>query len=143
MPHREPVTQNRRLPRTRHLLPGNKNLAHVRKAPVHERASIALGDMFGPEVREITYCLAEGVKRGTIDGGVAKLILARVLPSSRPVQLDFPQLRTPADLIEAEERVTDALNKGLISPDEALKLQKRAKSSFRNRRVAKATMGDE
>ena len=30
---------------------------------------------------EVTYCLAEGVKRGTIDGGVAKLILARVLPS--------------------------------------------------------------
>ena len=92
MPHRisvlppsEPATQYRCSPRTRYLLPGNRNLARIRKAPLHERASIALGGMFGPEVREIFYCLAEGVKRGTIDGSVAKLILARVLPASRPV----------------------------------------------------------
>ena len=86
---------------------------------------------------------AEDVKRGTINGGVAKLILARVLPSSRPVQIDLPQMRTPADLIEAEERITQALNQGLISPSEALQLQAWAKGSFRSRRVAKATMGDE
>ena len=82
--------------RTRHLLPGNRNLARIRKAPLHERASVALGGMFGPEVREVTYCLAEGVKRGTIDGSVAKLILARVLPSSRPVQIDLPRIVTGA-----------------------------------------------
>ena len=51
--------------------------------------------MFGPEVRELTYCVAEGVKRGTIDGGMAKLILARVLPSSRPVQIDLPEMTGP------------------------------------------------
>ena len=46
--------------------------------------------------RELTYCLAEGVKRGTIDGGVAKVILARVLPSSRPVQIHLPRIVTGA-----------------------------------------------
>ena len=75
--------------------------------------------MFGAEVREIFYCLAEGVKRGTIDGGVAKLILARVLPSSRPVQLNLPVIRTALDLIEAEEKIAGGINDGKISPAEA------------------------
>ena len=35
-------------------------LARIRRAPLHERASVALGGMFGAEVREIVYCLAEG-----------------------------------------------------------------------------------
>ena len=35
-------------------------LARIRKAPLHERSSVALGDMFGAAVRELTYCLAEG-----------------------------------------------------------------------------------
>ena len=51
-------------------------------------------------------------------------------------------MRTPADLIEAEERITQALNQGLISPDEALTLPEWARSSFRSRRVARATMGE-
>jgi hypothetical protein len=72
LPAHEPATQNRRSPRTRYLLPGNRNLARIRKAPLHERASVALGGLFGPAVRELTYCLAEGVKRGTIDSGVAR-----------------------------------------------------------------------
>ena len=38
--------------------------ARIRKAPLHERASIALGGMFGPA--------EEGGKRGTIDGGVGQ-----------------------------------------------------------------------
>ena len=108
----EAATPNRRSSRTRYLLPGNRNLARIRKAPLHERASVALGGMFGPAVREIFYCLAEGVKRGTIDGGVAKLILARVLPSSRPVQLDLPAIAQPANLIEAEEQIAAGLNEG-------------------------------
>jgi hypothetical protein len=119
LPPSDPATQNRRSPRTRYLRPGNSNLARIRKAPLHERASVALGGMFGPAVRELTYCLAEGVKRGTIDGGVAKLILARVLPSSRPVQIDLPHIATGADLIEAENKIAEALNDGRISPQEA------------------------
>ena len=47
--------------------------------------------------RWLPQVAAEGVKRGTIDGGVAKLILARVLPSSRPVQIDLPLIGTGAD----------------------------------------------
>ena len=113
----------------------------MRKAPLHERASNALGGMFGPHVRELTYCLAEGVKRGTIDGGVAKVILARVLPSSRPVQLDLPVIRTALDLIEAEEKIAAGINDGKISPAEALQLQQWAKTAYRSRKIADASMG--
>jgi hypothetical protein len=73
---------------------------------------------------------------------VAKLILARVLPSSRPVQIDLPRIVTGAQLIEAEDKITQALNEGRISPQEARTLQDWAKTSFRNRRVARATMGE-
>ena len=97
--------------------------------------------MFGPGVREIAYSLVEGVKRGTIDASVAKLILGRVLPASRPVQLDLPQITGGAALIEAEDKIVHALNEGRISPQEARALQDWAKTSFRNRRVARAAMG--
>jgi hypothetical protein len=65
-----------------------------------------------------------------------------VLPNSRPVQIDLPHIATGADLIEAENKIAEALNDGRISPQEARTLQDWAKTSFRNRRVAKATIGE-
>ena len=127
----------------KNLRPGNKNLARIRSAPLHERAAAGLGLQYGATIGEIAHCVLTGIKHGTIELTVGRLLLNKVLPTARPVQLDFPQIRTAADLIEAEERITQALNQALISPDEALKLQAWAKTSFRNRRVAKATMGDE
>ena len=49
---------------------------------------------------------------------------------------------TGADLIEAENKIVQALNEGRISPQEARTLQDWAKNSFRTRRVAKAAMGE-
>ena len=49
---------------------------------------------------------------------------------------------TGAALIEAENKIAQALNDGRISPQEARALQDWAKTSFRSRRVAKATMGE-
>ena len=43
---------------------------------------MALGGMFGPEIREVAYCVAESVMRGTITPTIGKLILERVLPAS-------------------------------------------------------------
>ena len=95
---------------------------------------MALGGMFAIEVREIAYCVAEGIKRGTMNASVGKLVLERVLPSSRPVQLDLPQIDSGEALIEAEAKITTAMNAGMISPAEARTLQARAKTSWRSRR---------
>lgn len=129
-------------PASRHLLRGNPPSPRTRRPPLHERMSIALGGMFGPEVREVAYCVGEGVRRRTMSPTIGKMILERVLPAARPVQLDLPRVTSGADLIEAEDRITQALNAGLISPQEARTLQAWARASFRSRRVAKATMGD-
>ena len=50
-------------------------------------------------------------------------------------------MRAPGDLIEAENMIVQALNDGRISPHEARTLQSWAKTSFRYRKVAMATMG--
>ena len=97
--------------------------------------------MFGPEVREVAYCVAEGTKRGTISASVGKLILERVLPSSRPVRLDLPEILGPAELLDAEQKIARAMNEGRISPAEALQLQAWAKSAYRSRKIADAAMG--
>ena len=48
-----------------------------------------------------------------------KLILERVLPSSRPVRLDLPEILGPAELLDAEQKIARAMNEGRISPAEA------------------------
>ena len=138
----ESATQNRRSPHTRHLLPGNKDLARIRSAPLHERAAAGLGLQYGATIGEITHCILTGIKHGTIDITVGRLILNKILPAARPVQLDLPEIKGPADLIEAEARIAAALNQGLISPGEALKLQQWAKSAYRSSRIADAAMGE-
>ena len=135
----DPATPKARTPRTKHLRPGNPNLSRIRKSPLQDRASIALGGMFGPDVREVAYCLLEGTKRGTINASMGKLVLERVLPSSRPIQLNLPQIDSGAALIEAEAKITAALNAGTICPGEARTLQVWAKHSWRSRRIGKAS----
>ena len=93
--------------------------------------------MFGPTVREVVYCVGLAQQRGQYPPGVAKLILERVLPPSRPIMLDLPQIDSGAALIQAETKITDALNAGAISPAEARTLQDWAKHSWRARQVAK------
>ena len=127
--------------RTNNLRPGNRNLARIRKAPVLERASVALGGIFGPEIREVAYCVSVGVQRGTITPTIGKLILERVLPSSRPVPLDLPEILGPAELLDAEQKIARAMNEGRISPAEALQLQAWAKTAYRSRKIADAAMG--
>ena len=48
---------------------------------------------------------------------------------------------TDAELIEAEDKIAQALNEGRITPQEARTLQDWAKNSYRTHRVAKAVMG--
>jgi hypothetical protein len=96
--------------------------------------------MSGRQLREVAYCLAEGVRRGTMGAGGGKLILERVRPSSRPVRLDLPVAMGPPELIETEERIAAALNAATITPPEARTLQAWAKSAYRNPNMALAAM---
>jgi hypothetical protein len=126
--------------RTSHLKRGSQ--PGERWAALHERASIALGGMFGADVREVAYCVTEGVKRKTISVPIARMILERSLPSSRPVQIDLPVITGPQDVIEAEEKIMRAVNEARISPQEARTLQALVKSAYRSRRVANVDMGE-
>jgi hypothetical protein len=47
----------------------------------------------------------------------------------------------PQDVIEAEEKIPDAMNTGAISPAEARSLQAWAKAAYRARLIAKVDMG--
>lgn len=122
--------------------PVANRLVFTKRVPhMHERASLALGGMFGPTVREVVYCVGNAMQRGHYPVPIAKLILERVLPASRPIQLDLPQVDSGAALIEAEQKITAALNTGFISPAEARTLQEWAKQSWRSRRVAAVSAG--
>ena len=76
---------------------------------------------------EIAQDAAVGLLRTVIEaaqGGdlsAAKLVLDRVWPAakSRPVCVNLPQIRTAADLVEAQAVITEALAAGAITPDEA------------------------
>ena len=102
---------------------------------------MALGGIFGSEIREVAYCVAEGVRRGSMSPTIGKLILERVLPASRPVMLDLPRLVDANALIEADDKILAAINEGKISPGEARQLQAIVKTLYRNRKVAKAEGG--
>ena len=47
----------------------------------------------------------------------------------------------PSGLLDAEQKITRAMNQGLISPAEALQLQTWAKTAYRSRKIADAAMG--
>ena len=70
----------------------------------------------------------------------AKLILERVLPSSRPVQIELPEVVGSAELLEAEQRIARAIDEGRIA-QEARTMRAWAKTAYRSRRVARADMG--
>ena len=86
--------------------PGQQESARIRSAPLHERAAAGLGLQYGATIGEITHAVLTGMKlKNDRQKPVGRLILNKILPAARPVQLDFPQIRTAADLIEAEERI--------------------------------------
>lgn len=107
----------------------------------HKRIGLALGAMFGEHTKEVAHCVGAGVRSGVIPPGMATKLLDAVLPSQRPVMLDLPEIVGPAELLEAERKISRALNAGQISPDEMLKLQKGVRHAWRSRRLAMAEMG--
>ena len=113
-----------RTSRTRHLLPGNPDLSRSRRPPIPARLGIATAAILGPELGELVYAVMEGIRRGTIQAQPGRLLLERLLPESRPVRLDLPQIRSSHDRAVAEGKIMAALNAGQINPTEAHALQR-------------------
>jgi hypothetical protein len=130
-----------RNPRTRYLRPGDPDLNRHRSPPIPARIGAATAAVLGPELGELVYAVMEAIKRGSVQSQPGRLLLERMLPSSRPVQLDLPRIHSPADLIEAEDRIMDALNAGRISPTEMRTLQDGVWPAWRHHRVAVAALG--
>jgi hypothetical protein len=95
----------------------------MRKPPIPARIGVATAAVLGPELGELVYVILEGSKRGTVQTQPGRLLLQRLLPDSRPVQLDLPRIHASEDLQEWQDKVVDAMNAGRISPSEARTLQ--------------------
>ena len=79
----------------------------VRKPPV-----AGLGLQYGATIGEITHCVLTGMKRGTIDDAMGRLILNKILPAARPVQLDMPRSRARPTSERPRLGLSQALNSG-------------------------------
>ena len=58
----------------KNLRPGNKDLCRTRSPPLHERAAAGLGQQYGATIGQITHCVLTGIKHGTIDITIGRLI---------------------------------------------------------------------
>ena len=122
-------------------VPRYRITGRIRRPPLPERIGTLATAVLGEERGKLVYAIIAGIKRKSIPASTGKLVLERVLPSSQPVQLDLPQIDSGAALIEAEAKITTAMNAGAISPAEARTLQAWAKHSWRARRVASVEAG--
>src|SRR3712207_4086532 len=82
------------------------------------RASLLLDRMAEGEAEAVLASVLGAAKGG--DMAAAKVLLDRVWPprKDRPVRLDLPEVRTPADLAAALGAVAGAVARGDISPEE-------------------------
>jgi hypothetical protein len=129
-------------PRARHLKPGNRDLAKVRRPPLHERIGNSASGVLGEELGTLVYSVLEGIKRRTIPATAGRLVLERLLPPDRPIRLDLPLIHSVGDLRDAQDRIITALNDGRITPSEASRLQEVAIRALRSCREAEPELSD-
>ena len=82
------------------------------------RASLLLDRMAEGEAEAVLQSVLTAAKAG--DMGAAKVLLDRIWPArkGRPVRLDLPEMRTPADLAAALGAVAGAVARAELSPEE-------------------------
>ena len=82
------------------------------------RASLLLDRMAEDEAEAVLQSVLTAAKAG--DMGAAKVLLDRIWPArkGRPVGLDLPEMRTPADLAAALGAVAGAVARAELSPEE-------------------------
>lgn len=129
--------RDRRHVGTTNLIKGDPELWRKRRVPLNVRVASHAASTVGEDLGKLTLDILEGMRRKQIPVAIGKIVLERLLPSGRPVQLDLPQIDSGPALARAEARITDALNAGAISPGEARTLQAWAKQSWRSRKIAR------
>ena len=127
----------------RHLKPGNPNLARQRRPPLQERIGITASVVLGEDLGALVYNVLEGIKRKSIPAAAGRLVLERLLPPGRPIQLGLPSIHTVADLRHAQDLIVAALNDGRITPGEARELQEVAVQALRSRRETEPPIDDD
>ena len=83
-----------------------------------QRASSAAGDLLGESYGQLVYSLLEACKRGHVGMYLARVLLERCLPETRPTPVTLPIINTAHDLVEADRRLS-AANVGAISHRES------------------------
>ena len=108
-------------PRRQRGRPWPKGVSGNPKGPgtgSRNRASLLLDRMAEGEAEAVLQSVLMAAKAG--DMGAAKVLLDRVWPArkGRPVRLELPEMRTPADLAAALGAVAGAVARAELSPEE-------------------------
>jgi hypothetical protein len=115
--------------------PGNEGQG---QAPsMIERAGKATGELLGDSYGTLIYSLLRGVKQGHVSQYLARILLERVLPDSRPIPIELPPIDCAADLVEADRRLMAAANAGVISHSEWRRGQECILASWEIRKQAR------
>ena len=82
------------------------------------KATIAAEALLDGEAEELTRKAIEAAKAG--DVAALRICLDRILPTrkARPIRIDLPDLKEPADLMAGLYDVIQAVSKGELTPDE-------------------------
>ncbi len=104
--------------RGRPFKPGQSGNPRGTRAGSRNKATLALDALAAGEASDVLRATLERAKAG--DTTAAALVLSRVWPArkGRPVRLDLPEMRTPADLALALGAVAGAVARAELSPEE-------------------------
>ena len=104
--------------RGRPFKPGQSGNPRGTRAGSRNRATLALDALAAGEASDVLKATVERAKAG--DMAAARIVLDRCWPvrRGRPVRLDLPKMRTPADLAFALGAVAQSVVRGELSPEE-------------------------
>ena len=116
--------------------PGNEG-GQGRAPSMIQLASSAAGDLLGESYGQLVYSLLEACKRGHVGMYLARVLLERCLPETRPTPVTLPIINTAHDLVEADRRLMAAANVGAISHREWRAAQECILASWEIRKQAR------
>ena len=130
-------------PRTRHLRRGNPSLKRVSLPPLQRRVGTATAGVLGAELGELVYAVLEGMKRGVVPAQAGRLLLERVLPTSRPLPVELPVVEDAVSMREAVRIAARAWSSGQITTSEMREIQAAIAEQYRSVLTADAAQAVE
>jgi hypothetical protein len=96
--------------------PGHSGNPAGRPPGARNRATLALDERFRARVEGVFERVLEQAEAG--DMRAARLVLARLMPSSRPICFEMPEIRSLADVARALSGLIAAIACGQVTPAE-------------------------